>query len=168
MVIYHLLSTYVFYLIVFSYSPIFWQIILSLRSFRRNFLSREVTQAVGAGTVVKQIPIVRGKCATGSLSFAIMADTSLPGMDQRKLRERLSQWDAQTNPKAPLSTAQKDVLIDLTNFANDRPMPDGVAYFFLLYRRLILVGGAMFVIKWAWLKVYTAVSANTVDTSCIV
>ena len=89
-------------------------------------------------------------------------------MDQRKLRERLSQWDAQTNPKAPLSTAQKDVLIDLTNFANDRPMPDGVAYFFLLYRRLILVGGAMFVIKWAWLKVYTAVSANTVDTSCIV
>lgn len=56
-----------------------------------------------------------------------MADTSLPGVDQRRLRERLSQWDAQTNPKAPLSTLQKDAIIELTNFANERPLPKGVA-----------------------------------------
>lgn len=57
-----------------------------------------------------------------------MVDTSLPGFDQRKLRERLSQWDAQSNPKAPLSTFQKDVLIDLSNFANERPLPKDVSF----------------------------------------
>ena len=52
-----------------------------------------------------------------------MATTSLPGFDQKKLRERLSLWDSQTDPKAPLSNLQKDVLVELTNFSNDRPLP---------------------------------------------
>ncbi|XP_060583115.1 conserved oligomeric Golgi complex subunit 3-like isoform X2 [Ruditapes philippinarum] len=55
-----------------------------------------------------------------------MATTSLPGFDQKKLRERLSLWDSQTDPKAPLSTLQKDVLIELTNFSNDRPLPSNL------------------------------------------
>lgn len=58
-----------------------------------------------------------------------MATTSLPNFDQRKLRERLSQWDAHTDTKAPLSTYQKDVLIELTKFSNDRPMPPDVKHF---------------------------------------
>ncbi|XP_052216084.1 conserved oligomeric Golgi complex subunit 3-like isoform X2 [Dreissena polymorpha] len=53
-----------------------------------------------------------------------MADVALPGLDQRKLRERLSQWDSQSDPKAPLTTFQKDIFIELTNFANERPFPN--------------------------------------------
>ncbi|XP_052784576.1 conserved oligomeric Golgi complex subunit 3-like isoform X2 [Mya arenaria] len=52
-----------------------------------------------------------------------MADTLLPGIDQRKLRERLSHWDSSSDPKAPLTTSQKDALIELAKFSNERPMP---------------------------------------------
>ncbi|KAL4220407.1 Golgi transport complex subunit 3 [Mactra antiquata] len=52
-----------------------------------------------------------------------MASTSTSNVDQKKLRERLSHWDAQNDPKAPLTTLQKDLFIELTSFSNDRPIP---------------------------------------------
>ena len=58
-----------------------------------------------------------------------MADTLLPVADQRKLRERLSLWDSTTDPKAPLTTLQKDALIELTKFASERPLPKEVRRF---------------------------------------
>lgn len=70
-----------------------------------------------------------------------MASTSVQSVDQRKLRERLSLWDSQKDPKAPLSTFQKDVLIELTNFANDRPFPQNVGHFRSLFQAKKMGGG---------------------------
>ena len=56
-----------------------------------------------------------------------MADTSTQNIDQKKLREKLSLWDAKSEPKAPLTTGQKDLFIELTTFAADRPLPVEVA-----------------------------------------
>ena len=58
-----------------------------------------------------------------------MADTSTQNIDQRKLREKLSLWDAKNDPKAPLTTSQKDLFIELTSFAAERPLPAEVAFF---------------------------------------
>ena len=71
-----------------------------------------------------------------------MADTSIHNFDQKKLRENLSLWDAKSEPKAPLTTAQKDLFIELTSFAAERPIPQEVA----CVRRTqmqILVGGVL-------------------------
>ena len=57
-----------------------------------------------------------------------MADTSIHNFDQKKLRENLSLWDAKSEPKAPLTTAQKDLFIELTSFAAERPIPQEVAF----------------------------------------
>ncbi|KAK7090645.1 conserved oligomeric Golgi complex subunit 3-like isoform X2 [Littorina saxatilis] len=53
-----------------------------------------------------------------------MADTSQTRpVNQRVIRDRLSLWEAKTNPIAPLSGKQKDALIELTAIAAERPMP---------------------------------------------
>ena len=57
-----------------------------------------------------------------------MADTSIHNIDQKKLRENLSLWDAKADPKAPLTTSQKDLFIELTSFAAERPVPLEVAF----------------------------------------
>ncbi|KAK7484256.1 hypothetical protein BaRGS_00024505 [Batillaria attramentaria] len=53
-----------------------------------------------------------------------MADTSqVRPVNQRVIRDRLSLWEAKTNPIAPLTSKQKDALIELTAIASERPMP---------------------------------------------
>ncbi|KAL8567225.1 hypothetical protein ACOMHN_046635 [Nucella lapillus] len=53
-----------------------------------------------------------------------MADTSQSRpVNQRVIRDRLSLWEAKTNPIAPLTPKQKDALIELTSIAADRPLP---------------------------------------------
>ena len=54
-----------------------------------------------------------------------MADTS-NAFDQRRLRDALSQWEAKTDPKAALTTLQKDVFIELSSFASVKPLPTNV------------------------------------------
>ncbi|XP_025080058.1 conserved oligomeric Golgi complex subunit 3-like isoform X2 [Pomacea canaliculata] len=53
-----------------------------------------------------------------------MADTlhSRP-VNQRIIRDRLSLWEAKTNPTAPLTSKQKDALMELTAIAAERPLP---------------------------------------------
>lgn len=56
-----------------------------------------------------------------------MADTSqlrqFNTVNQRIIRDRLSLWEAKSNPTAPLTVKQKDVLIELTTIAAERPLP---------------------------------------------
>ncbi|XP_076454216.1 conserved oligomeric Golgi complex subunit 3-like [Babylonia areolata] len=53
-----------------------------------------------------------------------MADTSQTRpVNQRVIRDRLSLWEAKTNPIAPLTPKQKDALIELTAIAAERPLP---------------------------------------------
>lgn len=56
-----------------------------------------------------------------------MADTLQSASRQKLIREKLSQWEAKTNPKAPLTTKQKDAVIELTSFVTERPLPQGVS-----------------------------------------
>lgn len=59
-----------------------------------------------------------------------MADTSQARpVNQRVIRDRLSLWEAKTNPTAPLTGKQKDALIELTSIAAERPMPPEVSIF---------------------------------------
>ncbi|XP_064615702.1 conserved oligomeric Golgi complex subunit 3-like [Liolophura sinensis] len=57
----------------------------------------------------------------------MMADTlqGLPSgaVNPRVLRERLAAWDSKTQPKAPLTDAQKDVFIDLSTQVASKPLP---------------------------------------------
>ncbi|XP_067668938.1 conserved oligomeric Golgi complex subunit 3-like isoform X2 [Haliotis asinina] len=55
-----------------------------------------------------------------------MADTLQSASRQKLIRERLSLWEAKTNPKAPLTTKQKDAIIELTSFVTERPLPQGL------------------------------------------
>ena len=56
-----------------------------------------------------------------------MADTSQARpVNQRVIRDRLSLWEAKTNPTAPLTAKQKDALIELTSIAAERPIPPEV------------------------------------------
>lgn len=58
-----------------------------------------------------------------------MADTlhSRP-VNQRIIRDRLSLWEAKTNPTAPLTSKQKDALMELTAIAAERPLPPEVGW----------------------------------------
>ena len=59
-----------------------------------------------------------------------MADTSQARpVNQRVIRDRLSMWEAKTNPTAPLTAKQKDALIELTAIAAERPIPPEVRIF---------------------------------------
>ncbi|KAL3848397.1 hypothetical protein ACJMK2_019255 [Sinanodonta woodiana] len=54
-----------------------------------------------------------------------MADTlPLKGIDLKILRDRLASWDTKHDPKAPLTSRQKDFFIDLTSHASERPFPE--------------------------------------------
>lgn len=56
-----------------------------------------------------------------------MADTlQTRPVNQRVIRDRLSLWEAKTNPTAPLTSKQKDSLMELTTIAAERPLPPGV------------------------------------------
>ena len=72
-----------------------------------------------------------------------MADTSQPRpVNQRVIRDRLSMWEAKTNPTAPLTAKQKDALIELTAIAAERPVPPEVRIFveamFVIFRQIEL------------------------------
>ena len=72
-----------------------------------------------------------------------MADTSHPRpVNQRVIRDRLSMWEAKTNPTAPLTAKQKDALIELTAIAAERPVPPEVRIFveamFVIFQQMSL------------------------------
>ena len=72
-----------------------------------------------------------------------MADTSQPRpVNQRVIRDRLSMWEAKTNPTAPLTAKQKDALIELTAIAAERPVPPEVRIFveamFVIFQQIEL------------------------------
>ncbi|KAK3783773.1 hypothetical protein RRG08_063434 [Elysia crispata] len=50
-----------------------------------------------------------------------MADTSLA--DQRTIRDRVSSWESKTDPKAPLTTDQRDVIHEISLIAAQRRFP---------------------------------------------
>ncbi|XP_012943983.2 conserved oligomeric Golgi complex subunit 3 [Aplysia californica] len=53
-----------------------------------------------------------------------MADTSQSrAVDPRVIRDRLSQWEAQSDPKAPLSSKQRDLIHDLSTVVSERQLP---------------------------------------------
>ncbi|XP_069103454.1 conserved oligomeric Golgi complex subunit 3-like isoform X2 [Argopecten irradians] len=52
-----------------------------------------------------------------------MADTSALPVNQRVILDRLHAWESTTDPKAPLTANQKDVLVELTAKTSERPFP---------------------------------------------
>ena len=54
-----------------------------------------------------------------------MADTSLA--DQRTIRDRVSSWESKTDPKAPLTTDQRDVIHEISLIAAQRRFPTNVS-----------------------------------------
>ena len=51
-----------------------------------------------------------------------MADT-LHKMQPKSLRERLTAWEAKSDPTAPLTNKQKDSFIELTTQSSNRALP---------------------------------------------
>ena len=52
-----------------------------------------------------------------------MAELSVKLLDQKSLREKLSLWDTNVEPKAQLTDRQKDILTDVSSQAQRRPLP---------------------------------------------
>eukprot|EP00106_Octopus_bimaculoides_P007522 XP_014774964.1 PREDICTED: conserved oligomeric Golgi complex subunit 3-like isoform X2 [Octopus bimaculoides] len=52
-----------------------------------------------------------------------MADMPTKFLDQKSLRERLSQWDANVEPRAYLTDKQRDILIELSSQIQHRRLP---------------------------------------------
>lgn len=52
-----------------------------------------------------------------------MADMPTKLLDQKALRERLSQWDANVEPRAYLTDKQRDILIELSSQIQHRRLP---------------------------------------------
>ncbi|CAE1225454.1 COG3 [Acanthosepion pharaonis] len=52
-----------------------------------------------------------------------MAELSIKLLDQKSLREKLSLWDTNIEPKAQLTDRQKDILIEVSSQAQRRPLP---------------------------------------------
>jgi hypothetical protein len=50
-----------------------------------------------------------------------MADVA--GLDIRKVQNKLLEWEQQDRPLAPLSTSQRDAVLDLSQEVNTRTIP---------------------------------------------
>ena len=54
-----------------------------------------------------------------------MADVAL--VDIRKVQNKLLEWEQPDKPLAPLSTSQRDAVLDLSEEVNIRPIPKEVS-----------------------------------------
>jgi hypothetical protein len=55
----------------------------------------------------------------------IMADVAV--LDIRKVQDKLLEWEQPDRPLAPLSTSQRDAVLDLSQEVNIRPIPCDVS-----------------------------------------
>ena len=56
------------------------------------------------------------------------ANVARSGSAESSNLDLLQNWDDTENPLAPLEESQRDAVIDLSVYANERPLPEEVCY----------------------------------------
>jgi hypothetical protein len=65
------------------------------------------------------------KCRSDVGHVNIMADVAV--LDVRKVQNKLLEWEQPSRPLAPLSTSQRDAVLDLSHEVNIRTIPPDVS-----------------------------------------